>query len=76
MNKQRREALLRIADDLESVKNDLVSVREEEQEAFDNLPESLQYSARGDAMEEAVSEMDDIESDIDDLIGRISELCE
>lgn len=76
MNKQRREALLRIADDLESVKNDLVSVREEEQEAFDNLPESLQYSARGDAMQEAVSEMDDIESDIDDLIGRISELCE
>lgn len=53
MNKSRRNELSRIADELENLREDLDSVASEERDAYDNLPESLQESERGCAMEEA-----------------------
>ena len=44
---------------VEEARERLESVRDEEQEAFDNLPESLQYSERGEAMEDFISIMDE-----------------
>jgi hypothetical protein len=52
MNESRRKRL-RVAHEL------ITEVREEEQEAFDNSPEGLQGSARGQAMEEAISNLDE-----------------
>ena len=33
-------------------------IRDQEQDAFDNLPESLQESERGDAMSEAIDNLE------------------
>lgn len=76
MNKQRRNDLQGVIDSLESAKQDLIAVRDEEQDAFDNLPDSLQYSSKGDVLQDNVSAMDDIESAIDDVISQIEELCQ
>ncbi len=58
MNKQRRKELERIADLLSECMSGLESVKEEEQEAYDNLPEGIQYSERGEAMQENVDDLD------------------
>ena len=59
MNKQRRKAIGDIYDKLIDIQSDLECIRDEEQEAFDNLPESIQYSERGERMEEYISSLEE-----------------
>lgn len=74
--KSRRKELSRIADELEYLREDLDAVASEERECYDNLPESLQESERGTAMEEATDEMDDICGELDDLRQRIESVVD
>lgn len=71
MNKARRKKLGEIIEQLEYLREDLDAVASEEREAYDNLPESLQESDRGCAMEEAADELDDICSEMEELKDRI-----
>lgn len=47
MNKDRRERL-------EAILAEIEEIRDEEEEAFNSLPESLQGGAKGEAMESAI----------------------
>ena len=76
MNKARRNTLRDIAEQLESLCEDLEAVASEERECYDNLPESLQESERGCAIEEAADELDDIFSELDELLQRISDVAD
>lgn len=51
MNKFRRKEIARAIALIEEAHGILETVRDEEQEAFDNMPEGLQCSERGEAME-------------------------
>ena len=61
MNQDRRKRLAKIQADLtqamEAAATNLQEVIDEEQEAFDNLPESLQMAERGQDMETALDAM-------------------
>lgn len=59
MNKNRRNAISDIYDKLIDIQSNLECIRDEEQEAFDNLPESIQCSERGERMEEYISSLDE-----------------
>lgn len=48
MNKIRRKSLEEIICKISEIKDLLDQVREEEQDAFDNMPEGIQYSERGE----------------------------
>ena len=48
MNKARRKQLSEIQEKLAELKDMIETVLDEEQEAYDNLPESLQESERGE----------------------------
>ena len=76
MNKSRRKELSRIAEELDNLREDLDAVASEERDAYDNLPESLQESDRGCAMEEAADELDDICGELDELRQRIESVTE
>lgn len=72
MNAKRRKALAAIVtqlEELESLRQEiqerLEEIMEEEQEAFDNLPDSLQGSERGQQMEEYIDTMDGVNDDLD-----------
>lgn len=71
MNNTRRKLLQSIINTLNDCSSDLESAKDEEQEAFDNLPEGLQVSVRGEAMESAISEMENAISNIEDAISSI-----
>lgn len=51
MNNARRKEIEKITADLEAIKERIEALQEEEQDAFDNLPESIQYGERGDKMQ-------------------------
>lgn len=88
MNKIRRKELASIVAKLEAldalrleIKDELEAVMDEEQEALDNLPESLQESERGeqmqeylDAMESALGDLEEI--DIESISDQLRDICE
>ncbi len=76
MNKERRKRLSAIVDKLDELQIELSCIAEEEQEAFDNLPESIQAGERGDAMYEAISSLEELDSSFEDLKDSINEVIE
>lgn len=54
----------------------LEEIKDEEQECYDNLPEGIQCSERGDAMTEAVEYMETAYDNIQEAIDNISEAIE
>lgn len=76
MNKQRRNRLQKVIDQLEELKQEVSYICEEEQEAYDNMPESLQDGERGSQMYENISTLEDQESNFDDLIESLQEVVE
>jgi hypothetical protein len=57
-------------------KEELEQVRDEEQEAYNNLPEGIQYSERGETMQENADELDSILTDLENVIDSINEIIE
>lgn len=68
MNNKRRKEILKIVSTLEDVRDRLSEVVDEEQSAFDNMPESIQGSDRGCESEEALDSMNDALDSIDSAI--------
>ncbi len=73
MNKERRKRLASVTPKLEEVKEELKALHEEEQKAFDNLPESLQDSERGEQMNDCIDMLDDAVDEIACLIDTLKE---
>jgi len=75
MNKQRREKIKECRSMIEDVRDMLDDIQSDEQMAFDNLPENLQYSLRGEEMEEAIdyigNAVDYLDNAVDELDGII-----
>lgn len=74
MNKNRRTRLTRIIAQLEELQQELEAVKVEEQDAFDKMPESLQGSDKGVAMENVVSELENVDDNLTDAVNAIAEL--
>lgn len=73
MNNDRRKAIDKVLTQLydlapliEFALGELEGIRDEEQDAYDNMPEGLQQSERGQASEQAISELEDAISTLQD----------
>lgn len=58
MNKARRNQLKEIQEKMSELRDMIDTVLAEEQEAYDNLPESFQDSERGEAIQTAIEAME------------------
>lgn len=74
MNKARRKRISKILEQLEGLSVEIEEVMNEEQEAYDNLPESIQYSERGENMEGYISSLDDAMNYLSDAISSLEEI--
>lgn len=74
MNKQRRKKISEIIEKLEDIVVELEELASEERDAYDNLPESIQYSERGEAMDAAADELDEVSGEVTDLSERLEEI--
>lgn len=76
MNADRRKRLRQAAALLSEAKELISNVQEEEQEAYDNMPESLQAGDKGTKMSETVDVLDALAQELDAAEGTIEEACE
>jgi hypothetical protein len=76
MNKQRRERLDEAHSKLLEAYEIIEDVKNEEEEAFDNMPENLQGSERGEQMEEYIGTMEDALDSLDDVLGNLYDIIE
>lgn len=76
MNKQRRKQIEGMIDKLDNIKEHISDILDDEQNAFDNMPESIQYSERGYNMKEAIDNLDDAIGNIIDAIDNLYEAIE
>jgi len=75
MNKERRERITKCIQSMVALQEELGGIECEEQEAFDNTPESLQATERGEAMEEAISQLQDAVSGLQDIINELETIA-
>lgn len=76
MNKSRREKIKQIIVQLNSACDELTSVKDWEEMAYDNLPENFQESERGETMQENIECMDEAICKLDDAKDAITEAIE
>lgn len=87
MNKIRRKAISEIIEkiealqtEMEDILSDIETVKDEESEYFENIPENLQSSERYEIAESAVENLesaydtfDDMKSSLDDVLSSLEE---
>lgn len=80
MNKQRRKRLNEVKDKLDELMRELEYIMEEEEQAYNNLPDSIQESDRGEQMSDNCDTIYDwIETiggvccDIDDMTAEVAQ---
>lgn len=67
MNKERRKRVNDIKEQLLNIRSEIEATKDEEQDAFDNLPESFQGGEKGDKMNEAIENLDQACSSLDEI---------
>lgn len=63
MNKPRREKIQKVLEILEEVIS-------EEELAYDNMPENIQESEKGEKIEEGLDDLNDVKNDLESILGR------
>lgn len=76
MNKQRRDRLNAAYKDVVRVREELESIRDEEEEVYDNLPESLQDAEKGSEMAYAIDCIDEAVDALYDAEGSLEEVVD
>jgi len=76
MNNDRRTRINQAVGLMQEALSILETARDEEQENYDNMPESLQGSERGEAAEQAVSNLEDTCSNLEDAISSAESAAE
>lgn len=77
MNKERRKKLAKALELMQEADAILEEVKEEEEEeAFDNLPESIQDSDRGETMQGYIETIDDTRDYLSDAVDTLADQLE
>jgi hypothetical protein len=76
MNKHRRKELKDAIKGINTAQWVIDAVRDCEQESFENMPESIQESERGENMSTHVDEMDDLLMELESIEQRIDAIIE
>ena len=73
MNNNRRARIQALIDKLEDIKEDIDSIKDEEQGYYDNMPESIQAGERGDKAQEAIDNLESTLDYLNDVTGFLEE---
>lgn len=73
MRKKTKERINEIAKSLESMRDELETIGEEERSKFEGLPESLQDSEKAQEMEEWADKLEAVVDYLEDAIDELNE---
>lgn len=74
MNAKRRKETEKFYNRILDMKEQLEAIRDEEQEAFDNMPEPIQYSDRGQQMEWKIEQMNSTLDSMQEVIDYLENI--
>ena len=74
MNKQRRAAIAKVINKINQNKDELQSILDDEEFAFDNLSGGLQATEMGQTMEEAIDVLGEAIEGLDEVTGNLDDL--
>lgn len=72
MNKARREQVKKVVDYIESAYIMLDEIKDDEEDAFNNLPDGIAESERGEMMEQNVDTMDECINNLWDIVDALN----
>ena len=75
MNKQRRNSIKNAVDKLILAKELIEDIKSEEENAFENMPENLQCSMRGEESEEAIDTLEEVVDQLNEIIDNLDDIC-
>ena len=76
MNKARRKSIIASLYLLQYACQIIAEVGDEEEEAFDNLPESIQESERGEKMQEYIDTIDEAIGAVEEVKDKLETILE
>lgn len=76
MNNTRRAQLRKAIELMNEAQGIIEEMLQEEQEAYDNMPEGLQESERGEAMSDNIYEMEETYDSLGDLVNTIEDIVD
>lgn len=75
MNKEQRKVLDKLKEELgviigklDDIKSEIDAVKDEEQEKYDNMPESFQSGEKGEKVESGITYLDEVSGNLDEAI--------
>jgi len=74
VNDKRRKELNNIYKELHLRVGQLDNLQNEEQDAYDNLPESLQNAEKGEQMQECIDALDQAKSELEAVMDTLGQL--
>ena len=75
MNKDRRKELARAQALIDEAQNIILAVTSDEQDAFDSMPESLQNGPKGEALQEKLDKLEELNDACIDMRDGIEEVA-
>lgn len=75
MNDARRKLLRQLATDLQVIASTLDGLKDEEQEYYDNMPESFQNGDKGEKAQAAIDALQEAWDSIDSAATQIEDTC-
>ena len=73
MNKQRRKAIQQALEQIADLKTSVEEINTDEQDSFDNLPESFQDSEKGETIQEAIDFLEAATGAFDEVIDSLEQ---
>lgn len=73
MNNDKRKRIDQATALIEEARSIIEEIAQEESEAYENMPENLQYSDRGELIQEAINNLEYADSSFDELLGYLEE---
>ncbi len=74
MNAEQRKRLSQILEKLNDCMSEIEEIRDEEEEKYDNLPDSLRDGEKGDRFQENIGYLEDADSYISDCIDALDSI--
>jgi len=74
MNAKRRKGIEDIVGRLQCIYTELEELGSQEREAYENLPESIQCSEKGEQMDEAASELENAQDEVQSIIDSLEDI--
>ena len=76
MNSAQKKRVAELADQLSAIMDEIEQIKNDEEEKYDNLPESFQDGEQGERIQEGIDTLDDAYSYMYDALDSLREVCE